>query len=306
MVLILGAALLLSNLVMAADPAPAAPEAKKNTAIKPEPRGDDWWGPRHEAIKQRVKQGNVDLIFIGDSITHGWEDGGKDIWAKLYAPRNAVNMGFSGDRTQHVLWRLDNGEVDGISPKLAVIMIGTNNSNGEDNTAEEIAEGVIAIIEKLNTKLPKTKVLVLGIFPRAEKPCPQREKNAKASALVEKYIAEKAAKGKGGKKLQYLDLGPKFLTADGTLPKEIMPDFLHPNAKGYQIWADTIESKVVEMMADKAEKKAEKAEKKEAKKAEKAAEKKEAKAEEKKDVKPEEKKDAKPEEKKDVKPEEKK
>jgi len=303
MVLILGAALLLSTMAMAADPAPAAPAAKKsNTAIKPEPRGDDWWGKRHEAIKERVKQGNVDLLFIGDSITHGWEDGGKDVWAKFYTPRNAVNQGFGGDQTQHVLWRLDNGEVDGISPKLAVVMIGTNNSNGEDYTAEEIAEGIIAIIEKLNVKLPKTKVLVLGIFPRSEKPCPQREKNAKASALVEKYITEKAAKGKGAKKLQYLDLGSKFLAPDGTLPKEIMPDFLHPNAKGYQIWADTIEPKVVEMMADKA---AKKAEKKEAKK----AEKKDAKAGEKKDaVKADEKKDAKPAEAKpaDAKPEEKK
>lgn len=301
MVLMLGAALLLSTMAMAADPAPAAPEAKKsNTAIKPEPVGADWWGKRHEAIKERVKQGNVDLLFIGDSITHGWEGDGKDVWAKFYAPRNAVNQGFGGDRTQHVLWRLDNGEVDGISPKLAVVMIGTNNSNGEDNTAEEIAEGIIAIIEKLNVKLPKTKVLVLGIFPRDEKPCPQREKNAKASALVEKYIAEKTAKGKGARKLQYLDIGSKFLAPDGTLPKDIMPDFLHPNAKGYQIWADAIEAKVVEMMADKAAKKAEKkagkAEKKEARK----AEKKDAKAGENKDAKPA---DAKPA---DVKPEEKK
>jgi beta-glucosidase len=158
-------------------------------------------------------------------------------------------MGFSGDRTQHVLWRLDNGEIDGIAPKLAVIMIGTNNSNGEDNTAEEIADGIIAIVEKLNAKLPETQVLVLGIFPRVEKPCPQREKNAKASALVEKYIADATAKG--GKKLQYLDIGPKFLTEDGTLPKDIMPDFLHPNTKGYQIWADAIEAKVAEMMGEK-------------------------------------------------------
>jgi len=247
MVLMLGAALLLSTLAMAADPAPAAPEAKKNnTAIKPEPVGADWWGKRHEAIKERVKQGNVDLLFIGDSITHGWENAGKDIWAKFYAPRNAVNMGFSGDRTQHVLWRLDNGEIDGITPKLAVIMIGTNNSNGEDNTAEEIAEGIIAIVEKLNVKLPKTKVLVLGIFPRGEKPCPQREKNAKASALVEKYIADATAKG--SKKLQYLDIGPKFLTEDGTLPKDIMPDFLHPNTKGYQIWADAMDSTLQELL----------------------------------------------------------
>ena len=97
---------------------------------------------RHEKFNERVKQGNVDLMFIGDSITQGWEGAGKDAWDKHYGKRNAVNLGIGGDRTQHVLWRLDNGNIDGISPKLAVLMIGTNNSNGNDNTAEEIGAGI--------------------------------------------------------------------------------------------------------------------------------------------------------------------
>ncbi len=226
-----------------------APALKSHQAVTPVPRPDDWWTQRHAAILERVKQGNVDLIMIGDSITHGWESSGKEMWDKYYAPRNAVNLGFSGDQTQHVLWRLDNGEIDGISPKLAVIMIGTNNSNGDDYTAEEIADGIIATLERLRLKLPETKVLVLGIFPRAEKPCPQREKNAKASEIVAKYIAEDTAKG--NHRLFYLDIGPEFLAEDGTLPKEIMPDFLHPNEKGYQIWAEAIEPKVVELMGGK-------------------------------------------------------
>jgi lysophospholipase L1-like esterase len=236
------------SVMAVADTNPASPSLKNHAAVTPVPRPDAWWTQRHEAVLERVKQGNVDLLMIGDSITHGWESV-SEIWAKYYAPRNAVNLGYGGDQTQHVLWRLDNGEIDGISPKLAVIMIGTNNSNGEDYTAEQIADGIVAIIEKLQVKLPKMKVLVLGIFPRAEKPCPQREKNAKASELAAKYIAAETAKGNKG--LFYLDIGSKFLAADGTLPKEIMPDFLHPNAKGYQIWAEAMEPKIAELMGGK-------------------------------------------------------
>lgn len=247
MVLVLVVVLSFSAMVFAGSNAVAV-EPKTNPAVTPVPRPDDWWTQRHAAILERVKQGNVDLIMVGDSITHGWE-GVNEIWAKYYAPRNAVNMGYSGDRTEQVLWRFDNGEIDGISPKLAVIMIGTNNSNGDDYTAEQIAEGIIAIIDKLQVKLPQMKILVLGIFPRAEKPCPQREKNAKASELAAKYIADQTAKG--NKDLSYLDIGPKFLAADGTLPADIMPDFLHPNAKGYQIWAEAIEPKIVELMGEK-------------------------------------------------------
>ena len=116
-------------------------------------------------MNARVKQGNVDLIFIGDSITHGWEEAGKDVWQKFYGKRNAVNLGIGGDQTQHVLWRLDHGNIDGISPKLAVIMIGTNNA-GSGQQPEQIAEGIKAIVEQLRAKLPETKILLLAIFPR--------------------------------------------------------------------------------------------------------------------------------------------
>src|SRR5438093_9326345 len=114
---------------------------EKNDAVIPVPREGNWM-KRHESFNERVKQGNVDLIFIGDSITQGWEANGKAVWAEYYAKRNAVNLGIGGDRTQHVLWRLDHGNIDGINPKLAVLMIGTNNSGG--NTSEQIAAGVKA------------------------------------------------------------------------------------------------------------------------------------------------------------------
>ncbi len=217
-------------------------EEKQNSAVTPEHR-HSWWTLRNDAVNERVKQGNVDLLLIGDSITHGWENAGKKYWDKYYEPRNAVNMGFSGDRTQHVLWRLDHGHLEGISPKLAVLMIGTNNSNGQDNTAEEIADGIIAICKKIRAKCPGTKILILAIFPRGPEPSDQRAKNEKASLLASE-IAD-------SKMIYYLDINDKFLTTDGFLTMKIMPDYLHPNEVGYQIWAEAIEPKVAELMGEK-------------------------------------------------------
>jgi lysophospholipase L1-like esterase len=220
-----------------------AEQAVKNTAVVPVRRADAWWAKRHDDCNARAKQGNVDLLFIGDSITQGWEGGGKEVWDKYYGPRKAMNIGFSGDRTQHVLWRLDHGNIDGISPKAAVLMIGTNNSSREDNTAEEIAEGITAIVRKLRVKLPQTKVLILAIFPRCEKPAPQREKNAKASEIVAKLA--------DGDMIHYMDIGKEFMQPDQSLSKEIMPDFLHLSPKGYEIWARSIEPKLVELLGEK-------------------------------------------------------
>jgi len=234
--------LTISLMLLTASASPLVAGEKKHSAVEPAHR-HSWWTLRHNAVNERVKQGNVDLIFIGDSITHSWEGGGKELWAEYYAPRNAVNMGFSGDRTQHVLWRLENGNIDGISPKAAVIMIGTNNSNGKDNTAEEIADGMIGICKKLRKELPKMKILLLAVFPRGEKPNSQREKIAKANDLAGK-IAD-------GKMIHYLDIGPKFLEPDKSLSKEIMPDYLHLTPKGYKIWAEAIEPKVKELMGEK-------------------------------------------------------
>ncbi len=220
-----------------------AAEEPSSTATRPEARPDDWWVARQKAFNDRVAQGGADLLLIGDSITQGWEGEGKDVWAKYYAPRRAVNLGIGGDRTQHVLWRLDHGNLDGIKPKLAVLMIGTNNSNGNDNTAEEIGAGIRAIVARLREKLPETKVLILAVFPRGPKPNAQRDKNAQASQL--------AAAAADGKNVFYLDIGPKFLTDDGTLTAEIMPDFLHLSPKGYALWAESIEPTVVELMGEK-------------------------------------------------------
>jgi lysophospholipase L1-like esterase len=220
----------------------AADGDKNHSAVKPAPRGEQWWQERHAAIDNRLKQADTQLLFIGDSITQGWEGDGKKVWEKFYGPRKAVNMGIGGDRTQHVLWRLANGNLDLVKPKLAVLMIGTNNSNGNDNTAEEIGDGIVKIVKTLREKQPQMKVLILAVFPRGEKPNPQREKNAAASAI--------AAKLADDKDIFFLDFGQKFLEDDGTLTKEIMPDRLHLNEKSYTIWAEAIEPKVKELLGE--------------------------------------------------------
>jgi beta-glucosidase len=235
--------LLLAGLVgggLARVPSAWAQAAATNDAVVPVPREGNWMR-RHESFNERVKQGNVDLIFIGDSITQGWENAGKSVWAEFYGHRNAVNLGIGGDRTQHVLWRLDHGNIDGISPKLAVLMIGTNNSGS--NTPEQIAEGVKAIVEKLRAKLPTTKVLVLAIFPRGQtKDDPRRKVNEAANALIQKLADNQW--------VFYLDIGPKFLAPDGTLSREVMPDLLHLNEQSYRIWAEAIEPMVKRLMGE--------------------------------------------------------
>lgn len=198
---------------------------------------------RHESFNKKIKEGKVDLIFVGDSITQGWEGAGKNIWQDFYAKRNAVNLGIGGDRTQHVLWRLDHGNVEGISPKLAVLMIGTNNA-GAGNSAPEIAAGVKAVVEKLRAKLPSTKVLILAIFPRGENNDDAKRKANEGANEIVKKLAD-------NNMVYFLDIGPKFLAADGTLSRETMPDLLHLNEASYRTWAESIEPKVKELLGEK-------------------------------------------------------
>jgi len=216
-----------------------------HSAIDPAPRGDRGWKERHDLINKRVAEAaeKAQVAFIGDSITQGWEGEGKEVWARYYSPRNAVNLGIGGDRTQHVLWRLDNGNLDGIKPKAAVVMIGTNNSNGEDNTPGQIADGVAAIVQTLRHRLPGTKILLLGIFPRGENFNPQRGKLAQINQVLQKLD--------DGKDVFYMDIGYRFLNSDGILPAEIMPDYLHKPKTGYEIWAQAIEPKLAQLMGEK-------------------------------------------------------
>jgi lysophospholipase L1-like esterase len=217
----------------------AADELPTTTPVS---KSEEWWQLRHQKINDRAKQGDVDLIFIGDSITQGWEgDAGKDVWQKFYGSRKAMNAGIGGDRTQHVLWRLEHGNIDRIKPKLAVLMIGTNNSGGD--SPEDIAAGITAIVEKLRDKLPDTKILLLGIFPRGPNSDDDKRKVNVATNKIIKSLDD-------GKKVYYLDISDEFLGDDGRLDKQIMPDLLHLSTRGYEIWAESIEPKVSELMRE--------------------------------------------------------
>lgn len=228
--------------------AQAEKEAARDVkAIKPEVQtaawAVEWWGPRHEEKLKRIQEGDVGLLMIGDSITHGWETTGKIIWDEFYSERNTANLGFSGDRTEHVIWRLQNGEVDDISPKLAVLMIGTNNTGLRQDPAEDTAMGIQHIIKELVSRVPDIKVLLLAIFPRGSNADdPGRVRNKEINAIISKYADSKS--------VFYLNLNEKFLAADGTLPKSVMPDLLHPNVEGYRIWAEAMEPMIRRLLGE--------------------------------------------------------
>ncbi|MCB8933485.1 MAG: platelet-activating factor acetylhydrolase IB subunit [Fimbriimonadaceae bacterium] len=208
-----------------------AMQIPQHVATTPAERlGEGWWKDRHEQCVKITQAGGVDLVFLGDSITHSFEGPGKAVWDREYAPLKAANFGFSGDRTEHVLWRLRHGEIVGLQPKAIVIMIGTNNIGHGSSNPTQTADGVKAIVAELLEKVPSAKILLLGIFPRgANADDPMRTKVAEATALF-KGIAD-------GKRVHFLDIGYAFIRIDGSLRTLLMPDALHPNAAGYEIWA---------------------------------------------------------------------
>ena len=224
----------------------------KNLATSPVPR-DAGWMKRHESFNVISKEGKAPLVFLGDSITQGWSGKGKAAWEKYFAPLGAANFGIGGDRTEHVLWRLQNGNYDGLKPKLTVLMIGTNNTGHQGRpqkelndaiyncTADQTAEGVAAIVKLLREKQPQMKILLLGIFPRgATTEDAMRKQNAATNAIISKLA--------DGQNVHFLDIGDTFLQPDGVLPKEIMPDLLHLNEAGYEKWSQAILPKVNELL----------------------------------------------------------
>jgi beta-glucosidase len=194
----------------------------------------DWWLPRHEQKLEEKRQllaagTPPQIVFIGDSITEGWEKSGREVWQQAYAPYHALQLGFGGDRTENVLWRLQHGEIDGIAPKVAVLMIGTNNTGHRAEDPATTAAGIQRLIAEIHRRLPRTQILLLAIFPRGEKPSDfLRGLNER----VNKVIAGSA----DGRTVHFLDIGRALLEAVGTLSTDVMPDLLHPNAKGYAIW----------------------------------------------------------------------
>lgn len=206
-----------------------------NTATAPQPREEQYWMKLHEQFLERAAKKDIDLLFLGDSITQGWFENAT--WKRHYGPRRSANFGIGGDRTQHVLWRVEHGEIDGLAPKVAVLMIGTNNIG--TNTPAEIAQGIEAIVKKLREKLPSTKVLLLGVFPRGargDKELTSLEvdpRPAEINRLIEKLA--------DGKTVTYLDISKSFLDPDGKIPRSLMPDFLHLSDEAYRCWAEAME-----------------------------------------------------------------
>lgn len=203
-------------------------------------RGETWWRQREAQKNALAKEGNVDLLFVGDSITQGWEGGGKEVWEEYYADRQALNLGFSGDRTEHVLWRLTRGSLGNVKPKVAVVMIGTNNTGYLMQDPQEVAAGVRAILDVLAQRMPETRIVLHGVFPRGRSPFDAgRVNNIGINQIIRRFA--------DGEKVRYLDIGDRFLAEDGALLEELMPDFLHPNANGYRIWAEALEPTLEEL-----------------------------------------------------------
>lgn len=197
---------------------------------------------RHARFNAISKEGSAELVFLGDSITEAWEYEGAEAWEKYYGRatgRHAANFGIGGDRTEHVLWRLENGNFDGLSPKLIVVMIGTNNAGHRKDPAEDTARGVVAILNRLREKCPTSKILVLGIFPRGDKlDDPNRVLNEQVNVRVRDEIRGVSAR------VCYRDIGAIFLDGNGLPRRDLMPDLLHLSPEAYELWAKAIEKDV--------------------------------------------------------------
>jgi lysophospholipase L1-like esterase len=207
----------------------------------------DWWMPRHEKKLQEIRElraagRNADVVFIGDSITQGWEDAGKKAWDQSFARYNAIDLGFGGDRTENVLWRLQHGELEGITPKVVVMMIGTNNTGDRQEDARTTAAGIRRLVDEVRLRQPKAKILLLGIFPRDEKPgTVSRQLNDRVNGIISGYADDRS--------VFYLNIGESLMNPDGTLSRDVMPDLLHLSDKGYAIWARRMEPTLQRLLA---------------------------------------------------------
>ena len=235
-------------LTVVARPARAERQQAVGTATTPAPR-EPTWRKRHEGFVALAKKGDIDVLFLGDSITDLWggeghlaRSQGDKLFRRQFVPLKAANFGIAGDQTQNVLWRIQNGELDGIHPKVVMLMIGTNNISR--NSPEEIADGITAIVREIHKRSPQTHVLLLGIFPRGEKPTELRDKIKQVNTIISRL-------DDGGATVKYLDIGGYFVEDDGTISRKIMYDTVHLTEKGYQIWADAVKGPIHELLEKK-------------------------------------------------------
>lgn len=207
---------------------------------------DSWWTPRHqEKLAQIEKSGDeIEVVMIGDSITQFWEKQGRAAFYTHYWHRNVLNLGFSADGTENVLWRLQHGEIDGISPQLVILLIGTNNIHrGTPTVVEDTAAGVGAVLDEIKRRLPEAKILLLAMFPRGAAPDhPLRKLVVAANEQIESHA--------DGEQVIWLDINKSFLSPSGIPLDRLMPDRLHLSREGYEVWAAAMEPRVRELLGE--------------------------------------------------------
>jgi lysophospholipase L1-like esterase len=250
---LLATALFAASATLVCAQQPAQPKAQKvdaSAAIEKKD-ADGRFRKMHESFLARGKSGPIGVLFLGDSITAGWTKA-PHVWEHYFGKFQPANFGIGGDQTQHVIWRIENGELDGITPKVVVLMLGTNNTGA--HTADEIAAADKKIVQMIRTKIPESKVLVLAIFPRGPRKNAQGVVTEAVAAEAKKRmeiingVNAQLAKLDDGKNVRFLDINARFLADDGTIPSIIMPDQLHPNAAGYQLWAEAMQPLLTQMM----------------------------------------------------------
>lgn len=211
----------------------------EHLAVIPVARSEDWWQLRHQQKCQEVKTVNkkAKILFLGDSITHAWEVEGEQAWQEHFASKHAINLGFSGDRTEHLLWRIQNGELEGLSPDWVVLLIGTNNPGHRHDTPAQTAAGITSILQEITTRLPTSKVILMAIFPRSRNQAKRMRKAVdETNAIIRHYCNRE--------QILWLNINHHFLTNNGELLESVMPDLLHPNATQYVIWAKEVNAKI--------------------------------------------------------------
>lgn len=216
-----------------------AQELESTTPVPAKTNGEAWWNGNCTRIDADIKKmdGKIDVAFVGDSITARWR--GSENWAKHWGSYRSVNMGIGGDQTQHVLWRLQNGDLEGYKAKLFVVMIGTNNMWARDAEPANAAAGVNAVLDLIKSKHPESRILLMSLLPTGEKPNPGRDKRKAVNDLISRFA---------GGNVEYVDIWDKYLDANGMISKDDMGDFLHLAPKGYDIWSDAISGKVKEIV----------------------------------------------------------
>lgn len=201
----------------------------------PTERAEDWWQQRHQQKRSELQKVNqpIEILFLGDSITHDWEAEGEQFWQQHFAHRHAINLGFAGDRTEHLLWRIQNSKLEQLSPQWIVLLIGTNNAGHRLDPPEDIATGVQVILEELQHRLPSSKVLLMAIFPRSRNTNkPMRQRVDATNTLIKEFA--------DGTHIHWLNINEQFLTADGILLESVMADLLHLNHSQYDLWARAV------------------------------------------------------------------